>query len=235
MSENRFTFLLDLVSLDQEVGAAEKKRASLLRDLEDAGRAKQALFDREHALKQQVHDTRKNVDLLELDMKACDTRETQNKKQLDTIHSLKEYNGLRAELDAVHEEQQQVEQDLLVAWNKLEQAQLELQVYTKELPELVTTSEEKIASTITEEAELGVRLTELIAQRPSREQGVPPEWLEKYIMMRAQVPDPVVPLMDGACSVCFNHVTMQDVLRIQRGALMQCKGCYRLLYTLDMQ
>jgi predicted nucleic acid-binding Zn-ribbon protein len=231
LSGNGFKFLLDLVDLDQSIRSAQKKYDALELDLQKAQQEKQALFDYQEHLKKNVHDVRKEVDLLELDMKALDTRESQKRKQLDTSHSVKEYNSYKAELDTIHQEQQKIEQDLLAVWNNLEQTQATLKTYTQGLDNQVLLSENNIQALLQEKHVIGQNISQLIEQRPAYEQNVPPEWLEKYMMMRTKVDDPVVPIADSACSVCFNHITNQDFLRITRGALMQCKGCYRLLYT----
>jgi predicted nucleic acid-binding Zn-ribbon protein len=231
LSGNGFKFLLDLVGLDQNIRSAQKKLISIETELQTANQEKEALFIKENQLKQQVHDLHKEVDLLELDMKALDVREVQKKKQLDTVHSLKEYNSYKLELDAIHQEQQTLEQEVMNAWNNLEQAQAIVRTYSQSLGNQVLLTEEKIAHYTQEKLVLAHTIASLISQRPTYEKNVPPEWLEKYMIMRTQVDDPVVPIIDDTCSVCFNAITNQDLLRISRGALMQCKGCYRLLYA----
>jgi predicted nucleic acid-binding Zn-ribbon protein len=231
MSESKFQSFLHLVALDQSIVTCEKKCERIRADLMAIEHEKQELFNRERVLKDQAHEMRKRVDSLELDMKMLDTHEARKKKQMDTVHSLKEYNSTKAELDLVHEEQQAKEQDVLAAWNKLEGAQSELHVYSGQLAEKIALCEQKIDRQQSELAKLAHQIEELIMQRPMKERMVPAEWLEKYTMMRARIADPVVPLIDNACSACFNHITMQDALSISRGALLQCKGCYRLLYA----
>ena len=76
-------------------------------------------------------------------------------------------------------------------------------------------------------------LTAYEQKRPEKEKIVPEGWLEKYTIMKARVPDPVVPITEGACSTCFYALTNQDVIRARKGCLLQCKGCYRLLYLLE--
>jgi predicted nucleic acid-binding Zn-ribbon protein len=51
------------------------------------------------------------------------------------------------------------------------------------------------------------------------------------MMMRTRTADPVVPVLDGSCSACFHYLTEQDLLLIKKNKLMQCKGCYRFLYS----
>jgi predicted nucleic acid-binding Zn-ribbon protein len=231
MSESKFQSFLNLVALDQKIAALQKTYEQSKSDSVRIEHEKQEIFSQEHLLKNQVHDARKRVDNLEIDMKALDAQETRKKKQMDTVHSLKEYNSVKTELDLIHEEQQAKELDLLSAWNKLEHAETELRVYTEGMPEKVRLCDEAI---IVQNANLltcAQHVKELSAERPLKQALVPEEWFEKYSMMHSRVADPVVPVIDNACSACFNHITQQDALMIRRGALLQCKGCYRLLYT----
>jgi predicted nucleic acid-binding Zn-ribbon protein len=233
MSEHRFASLFDLVAFDQTILSVEKKVIACAEIVKDLGQTRQELYDRSTSLKNQVHDVQKQIDMLELDMKALDAREMAIKKQLEIIHSFKEYNPLKAELDVVHKDQEGIEQKLLMAWNKFEQLQQEFKIYNDSLGERIAVIDEKTSVVMQEQTELAQLLQGYVAQRETYEQKVPAEWRDKYLMMRARVPDPVVAIVDGSCSVCFNYVTPQDALRIKRGALVQCKGCYRLLYTLE--
>src|SRR5690606_4902221 len=87
---------------------------------------------------------------------------------------------------------------------------------------LKKTEQEKIA--ITDE------LSHLFAQRDEKSIGIPEEWLEKYGEMGQRVTDPVVPIEQQSCGGCYQQLIAQDIIRAKRGALMQCKKCFRLLY-----
>jgi len=63
--------------------------------------------------------------------------------------------------------------------------------------------------------------------------GIPEEWIEKYNLMGQKVTDPVVTIEHGSCNGCFQQLVNQDLVRARRGALLQCKKCFRLLYSPD--
>ena len=73
-------------------------------------------------------------------------------------------------------------------------------------------------------------LETLHRERPGKEVLVPEEWLEKYSHMRMQVADPVVSVLSGGCSACFYTIPNHEMMRLKRRAVIQCKGCFRLLY-----
>jgi len=60
--------------------------------------------------------------------------------------------------------------------------------------------------------------------------GLPEDLLQKYTMMRTAIADPVVPVEQGACTVCYYALTQNDKAILHHTHLMQCRGCFRLLY-----
>lgn len=231
MNKTPFQTFIDLVALDQNIVALHKECELVSQELMQTSHNKQLLYDHLDNLKKQLQHARKAVDSSELEMKALDEQEKTYKKRLDSVTNLKEYNSVRAELDVLHEEQTDKEQQVINAWNTLDVAQQEYDTYQKGLEDQVRVYDEKLNAYKLKHAECMQQIDEQKNLRPSREQGVPAEWLEKYMVMRERVSDPVVALRDEICSACFHNATKQDALTIQRGALIQCKGCYRLLYA----
>lgn len=80
------------------------------------------------------------------------------------------------------------------------------------------------------EENLTMDFYKLVEQRRQKEGLVPAEWLEKYEMMRSRVADPVVQVTQDSCGACYQLLTSQDLVRAKRGALIQCRKCFRLLY-----
>ena len=68
-------------------------------------------------------------------------------------------------------------------------------------------------------------------ERLTKEKQVPQEWMEKYSRMRNCVPNPVVPVVNGSCTACFYSIPHQDFLSVLDHHLIECKGCYRFLYS----
>ncbi|GAI90095.1 unnamed protein product, partial [marine sediment metagenome] len=44
----------------------------------------------------------------------------------------------------------------------------------------------------------------------------------------------VVPVQHDSCGACSYSIPQQDLLRMRRRAVVQCKGCFRLLYMKDV-
>ncbi len=230
MSDHPFSAFINLISLDQEIRAIHEKIAQLKQESDSHLGQKQELSDRFAQFKQHVHDLRKKMDEQELEMKGLDEQERAKKEQLDLVKNMKEYQPLKKTIDQLKQAQHQAESQLMTIWNKLDVAQ-------KELEEQTTNYNTKIEALHTHINEKQDQITQLQNEletknheRPLKETGVPEEWLEKYTHMRMRIADPVVPVLRDGCSACFYTIPDQELLRLKRKALVQCKGCFRLLY-----
>ena len=231
MSEHPFRRLIELISFDQNIRTQQEIINDTMSAIEqinqDIAQHDQTLDD----AKRVVIKARKIVDEMELDLKELDQQEKDKKKRLDNISNYKEYQSLQTEIAYLQTTQVEQEPALIDAWNKLETTQRQLATIQKEYDEkaaqLQKSLDEKKQKMIAVQAELDAQTKE----RGQKETGIPDEWLEKYNIMRARVLDPVVAIEGDACGSCFQIIPTQDVLTLNRGALLQCKGCYRFLYA----
>ncbi len=231
MAERPFQIFIDLVSFDQAIGALEITIAESEQNTIQL-KVQQEDFEKElQATKDNVVELRKAVDVCELEMKSLDEQEKEKKVMLEGISNYKEYQSVKTEIENIQQAQLAQEQIVMGVWNKLETAQRLVDQKQKECSEKI----QKLQVTMEQEQQkllsLRADFEKRTQERPEKKQQVPAEWLEKYNVMRARVSDPVVPIFQNSCSVCFYIVTGQEVIRAKRGALVQCKGCYRLLYV----
>ena len=122
------------------------------------------------------------------------------------------------------------EQELLTTWNKLENAQKDLLMQLKEHAKKTQEIQAAIAEHEKQIVDIKHQIEEQILLRPDKEKRVPEEWLEKYSLMKSRVPNPVVPLVNMSCTACYYTLTGPELSRLKHGAVLQCKGCFRLLY-----
>lgn len=230
MNEQPFSSFINLIALDQEIRSLHEKIAQLKNESDEYLSQKQELSARLSQFQQHVHELRKKVDEQELEIKTLDEQERTKKEQMDMISQPKQLAPLKKEIDRLKQAQHLAENNLMAIWNKVEIAAKDLEQQQKnydakidELHEAIGTKQEQIIS-------LSKQLEQKKSERPSKETGVPEEWLEKYTHMRMRVSDPVVQVMRGGCSACFYTITDQELMRLRRRAIVQCKGCFRLLY-----
>ncbi len=230
MNNTPFQAFLELIKVDQLIEGINKQVARLNDEIAVLDNQKNKMVADLDATSHAVHDAQKAVDSKELDMRTLDGREKEKKHRLENVSGHKEYQSLKSELDAISKQQQELEVVLLEVWHTLETKKkdyeaLKASTHTQQI--------ELDGSLKTKEAEKVTLLEQIenhTQERNSKEHNVPQEWLEKYVLMRARVPDPVVPVLNGSCSACFYKVNEQDMQELRRRKLLQCKDCYRFLY-----
>ncbi len=235
MSEHPFQKFIDLITFDQASIALENDIQKLLSAIDELRNQNELLNQRLEKSKKNAADAHKKVDAYELEMKTLDVQTQEKRKRLDTISSQKEYQSINREIASLQEQQHDKEDELIAVWNALEVAQKEFAEQQKEYDEKSSSIEKEIAEKEAKIKETQVQVDARTQGRLEKEAGVPEEWLEKYSVMRKRVSDPVVPVENGQCSACFNTITEQNLISLNRKKLLQCRGCFRFLYTDSMK
>ncbi|MDP3889489.1 MAG: hypothetical protein Q8Q25_03040 [bacterium] len=234
MNEHPFHRLIDLIDFDQSIRIKQKTIDELTNHIEKLQKKIDEQNEQLEYAKRMSLDARKAVDQIELEVHALAQEEKDKKRRSEGITHYKEQQSLQAEITRLQEAQNEREQVLLETWNKLESAQRELTARQKEYDEKMTVLSENLQEKQQQLVIVQKELDEHVAGREQKEKGVPEEWLEKYNSMRARVSDPVVMVEDASCGACFHTISNQDMVRLKRGALLQCKGCYRFLYIKEV-
>jgi predicted nucleic acid-binding Zn-ribbon protein len=231
MSDNPFLRFIDLVTFDQKLQSLENDIVNIDNEIVALNKQEDAFVHDLDEMHKRTNQLKKRVDEQELEMKALDQKEKDKKQLLDRLSDYKEYQGIKAEVEAIQRMQVEQEQAVLDAWNQLENAQSAEKKKNIESVEQLQQLHDQRAQLEQKVAQLRVDFDSFLAQRVEKEGNVPDEWLEKYTMMRARVTDPVVEIFHQSCGACSQMITSQDFVRAKRGALIQCQKCYRLLYA----
>jgi predicted nucleic acid-binding Zn-ribbon protein len=225
-----FKKLLALVALDAAIASKRAERDAVQREVDKTYHELDELAKLKNQHERAVHDARKAVDGIELEMKTLQQQEAKKKKLIDVANNLKEFNSAKAELAVVQEELVSQEEALLKAWNTLEAAQKTVAAFEATYQARSDEVQQKVAEQSAKIAVMESEIMAIEAERPARQEAVPAEWLSQYNTMHASVTDPVVPFSDDCCSACFSPIPSQLAGRIKKGAILPCKGCFRLLY-----
>jgi len=230
MSDRPFLRFIDLVSIDQKVQSLVQKIATLDKSIDEINkrRTDHALFSEE--MQNKILQCKKNVDVQELEMKVLDEKEREKKKFFETLSDYKEYQAVKNEIEAIQRLQVNQEKAVLEAWNQLESAQSSLEKKKRESVDDLQELDEKIGLLVKEKEMFLHELTQIKDLRESKIIGIPQEWLDKYNLMGQRVANPVVAIEHQSCGGCYQQLIAQDLIRARRGALLQCKKCFRLLY-----
>lgn len=233
MEKNSFKRFIELITFDQSLYKTEKEKQQLNNQLEDLSEQLELIEKPLQEQKDQVRYLRKDVDVKELEMKELDQQEKKASKKLDGVSNDKEYQAIKEEINQLKKKQHDYEETLMEVWSTFEAAQKELEKQEKEFTE----QKENLEQDVTMKQERLVVLQGILdtaaQERKSKEDNIPEEWLAKYGRMRNAVMNPVVLIENKSCSACFHSLSDQDLLSAADQALLQCKGCYRLLYQND--
>ena len=233
MKERPFQLFIDLIFLDQEIRLLRREIEKIEYEIIKLEAQQREVVQEIETAKNKVVTIHKKVDEQELELKELDQLERDKKQLLEKISNYKEYQSVKAEVESAQQAQLNQEQVVLEAWNDLETAQKAVKNQQKEHDKKIADLKKAIEESKQKIESLQSNLTACEQKRPKKEKIVPAEWLKKYTIMKARVSDPVVPITQGACSACFYSLINQDVIRAKKGGLLQCKGCYRLLYLLE--
>lgn len=225
-----FQRFIDLVKFDQQAQQLASSIETLKKEISLVELQREHVQTSLDTAQKNIVQAEQNVRLQEMRMKELQEKESQKKALLDTVTAEKEYQALKREIESLKRSQHLYEQDLIQSWNSLEHAQ-------KEMNALTTLLQAKIDEFEKERAERQKVLNDAVQkleahkqERLAKEKNLPEEWLSKYNIMYLQVPNPIVPLVGQSCSACFYDVTRQEYLDLLKRQLLQCKGCYRLIY-----
>ncbi len=234
---NPFKQFIDLVSIDQVLISLFQERRRIAENLADLYDKKNDLLDEQDVLEQQLHDAKKEVDRLELDMNSYAQQEKVLRDRFHGITNNKEFQSLKKEADHCKEQQYQLEQQLITAWNILESAQKKIDTLKRNQVESITRLEEQEKQLEQQEQQVASHIQQQEQKRQEQATQVPQEWMVLYDRMKHSVSNPVVLLdVQGACSGCFSPLGQQDLMSLtQRKKLLSCPSCFRLLYTTSMQ
>ena len=227
---NPFQKFVALISFDQESNQLQHQIQQLTQELNSLN---EKLSSQQHELEaahEQVKTAHKAVDAAELVGQELQGAENQKKQLLEQIKDKKAYQALKKELSYLQEQQHAQETILVQAWNKLETAKQQYEKHKALCQEKITASQAAIDELLTQQQALKHKISGLDQERAQKETGVPAEWLAKYANMRTRVHNPVVPVVNEACTACFYDVTPHDLRALKDLKLVECQGCFRFLY-----
>lgn len=177
-------------------------------------------------------ESRKAVDAKELDTKIIKDRQKALKVRLENAANPKEYFAVEQEIKKLEQELDRQEELLYALWEAAEQ--YEKKYY--DVQEVATGHLAEFAKSRAEKQELLkaviAHVEEKVHDRDVLQKLIPLEWQEKYASMREHVDNPMVPVAPGdVCSGCYYTISVPDMLALRRNKLLQCKNCFRFLYS----
>lgn len=230
IEQHPFAAFLDLITLDQKIYTIQKDIIGMRDRLNILSAQQDTLTQGVADIQSNINALRVQIGLQEKEMYDLDQEEKAKKNLLTTLTDYREIKALQAEIDTLRRSQLEYEQLIIHSWNKLEQVQKELSQAESLRLQSVKTLQEEIALIEADILKQTHILNEFLQERPEKVAAIPSEWMDHYTIMASRVSDPVVAVEQESCSACFSSIAKQDMLRLQKKALLKCKTCFRLLY-----
>jgi uncharacterized protein len=222
--------LIKLVELDKKVSTIKKDIQQIDENVLE-NQKKISNFDMNvEQSKEILSQKKKNTRSIELKINAIDEEEKDKKKKSDEIKDQKSYNALQKELSILSIERQDTEELLISAWNEVEALDKKIIQDEKKQQDEIKKLQDVIIEKQDKKKDLLEKEKAIILQRSEQASQVSSDWLTRYEKMRSKVENPIVPILDSSCSVCYYMILPQDLTRIKKGAVLHCRNCYRLIY-----
>jgi predicted nucleic acid-binding Zn-ribbon protein len=230
MNHQSLKKFIDLITFDQDAIALEKKLEKSKQAIQEIQKKLAAEEQKKSQAEFKQQDLIKMVHQQELTLKDLEDQEKTLLKKIEKISASREYDAGVKELDQIRVQQTLEEQKYIQLTNKLEQAKKDLVTVVFQVQEQIKQYQDLIAQENHDIETCKAELVTVDQQRAEKLIGISSEWLDIYEMMKGRVTDPVVPMSQDSCSVCFYGLTPRDLQILKQNGLLQCKDCYRLLY-----
>jgi len=231
MSQQSLTVLLKkILLLDQEEETIRSEAKKVREEIAEGNEMIPKIESTANEIKGSVIDAKKHVDRQELNATELNDRLKSKLEKKDAVKNQKEYLAIEKEIQAISEQQSELDEVLIKAWHNLEECQEKEKNEVPKLEEDIRRikseiSEKEISVTSFEE-----KLNEVDKKKKEHEEQIPQEWIAKYQRMKKKVANPIVPVISKSCSSCYYSVPPQDMNSLKRNAILPCRSCYRLLY-----
>jgi len=222
--------LKNLVAFDNELNILEKALTDAQKEIALNKNLIQQLSKHLFVSKELYTTQKKKVDLAELETKNLNIREDHAKIILEQTTNSKEFKAITKEIRDLKDEITQQEDILVTAWDFLDKAQKTLtseqatfEIKTQELNAAIEHQEKAII-------EFQKKIDFHHTNRTDFIRTISKENFDQYERMRQHVTDPIVPVVQNSCSICFYNILLHDLSKLKKSDLVLCKSCYRFLY-----
>lgn len=174
--------------------------------------------------------TRQNDLNLELGTLNNEAKRTNQRLYSGNVKNPKELEDLQNKVQELGRRKDTLEDEILEAMIMIEDAQEEKDAADQSLVEIQAAWEKSQGSLQQEQNELALRLHVLIEARDKQVVLIEKPLLAQYDRIKSRKGGlAVVVLEDNRCSGCHLTVSANKVTRVERGEIITCGGCWRIL------
>lgn len=223
--------LYRLQQLDSEI-AAKKGRLKEVLTLQRETAALRAARQRAATAVADLQKKQAQLDDLNLEVAGVGDKAKRSEQRLYSgkVTNPKELTDLEQELAALGRRRAVLEDEVLEAMIAVEEAQAENEGAAEDLTAVESAWQTSQSSLQVEQNELAIALHGLIGRREKLAAKVEQKLLADYDALRARKNGlAVVALVDHSCTGCHVRLPENQVLLAERGDLVRCSGCGRML------
>ena len=191
---------------------------------------KQAEID---AIKDKMKKLRASADQSNLNVKTNEYKVLGLKVKLNQSASNREFDALRAQVEADEMANSVLEDEVLAAFEKLDRMKAEQTQFEAELVTLKA-AEAKLAKEL-EAAAAGLKaqVADYAARISAAESIIPGEMELAYRrMVQAQGPDAFAEVDGNQCQNCFVSLPPQTLVELKAGKILFCKSCSKIMHLI---
>ena len=144
-----------------------------------------------------------------------------------------EYQAMMSEIAQNKVKISDLETEEINLLDELEKARTEFKEFEKQYHAKVKTIKENLSELQQLEREVREEINRLIAERGTKEGGIPQEVLRVYSRLRQASGDPLVKVNNDICGNCHLKLTPQTLTEARKGSVITCDNCQHLLYIED--
>jgi len=183
------------------------------------------------AQRQKYKTLRMSADQRSLQLKANESKIGELKVKLNQASSNREFDIIRAQIEADTVANSVLEDEILDALEKVDGAHLAIKKLEDEIAH-AKTEESRVAAEISAaQPGLQSRLAELHSAIANAEARLPENVIVAYRRLAQAYGAAALAQVDGnTCSSCYVSLPAQMVMQVRDGEVMFCKTCGRLLY-----
>jgi len=220
-----------LLLLTQERANLEKKISGLKNDISACVNQERALVDKEHAMQQQIRDSKKKVAMFELDIKSLVDRENEVKKRLMGLTRQKEIDSIKREILSLQEQREEVESDLL---QELDLVTKQEKAFLAEKPiieEQIGLDKKKHSTLEGFVFDAQKELDPILKSIESEISNLPDSFKSRYNRIASRLDRPIVLVVGNYCGACYSFISTQQLTELKKMQIGDCKNCSRILFA----
>lgn len=223
-----------LQKIDLQIDAIVTRSKQITQILE-SDQSIQEAKNAQHTARMLVEQSHRKLRSLEEELKSLQIKKETDESSLygGKIQNPKELKSLQDEIESLRKRISHLEDQILDAMEKSEQAEDSYQKAEKLVLQTEAAFAESVASLLGEQKQLQKQKENLEAERATLVSTIPNNIMENYTMLRKQKRGiAIASNEDGACSVCGAELRPEEIQASRSpNQIVCCSSCGRILYS----